>query len=551
MNAAEVLGFLLPQAEVLQIVFLSLILTMVILTIATTHRYAGPASWEKKWNGGASDKHGDDLGIDHGSVTDIWNAVATGPEKLAEVMPSLLLVVGLLGTFLGLGLALNHASNILGEPSALSASGTANSMQDLLGLLQGLGTKFKTSTWGIAGFLLLKVWSSTARFEEKRLTWSIRKVKAELEKRKAFEQAGIEAKQAAQFAQIGQAAGQIVEGFSQNLVQQVAKLMDRDQMLHKHLLHYLEKNVESVRADLAGLQSTTQERSAAMEQLFRSSVEDVREELAGINTATQASSAAMVEFSTSTQSVINGMALAGERMASGADQVGVAAGQLVNAVDDFKTQFTEVLNSVRTDLGAAIGNMSEQAARTLAQGSQELGNATREISTALGVLSNDVTVTMTEVKGSIEKSLKIQQDGAVLFRRSSDTLNENVTATTELVHKLGEDIQSGLQAVSDSGRRMAGIGKSLDSIAPEMLKLPAALQPLGEFPARQQALLQEVQGLRQGFQDGQILSKATAEISPLLQGLRDALQNWPSTSTLTSQRIDEAPSRAEFTADAV
>jgi hypothetical protein len=93
----------------------------------------------------------------------------------------------------------------------------------------------------------------------------------------------------------------------------------------------------------------------------------------------------------------------------------------------------------------------------------------------LDALSKDVTVTMTEVKESIGNSLKIQQDGAVLFRRSSDTLNENVTATTGLVEKLGEDIRSGLSAVSDSGRRMAGIGKSLEAIVPELKDLPAAL----------------------------------------------------------------------------
>ena len=126
MNATEFFEFIFPQYELLQISFLVLILSMMMLTIITTHKYANAAHWEKKWNGNTPDDHHDDLDIDHGSVTDIWNAVATAPEKLAEIMPGMLLVVGLLGTFLGLGLALNHASHILGQADALSTAGAAS-----------------------------------------------------------------------------------------------------------------------------------------------------------------------------------------------------------------------------------------------------------------------------------------------------------------------------------------------------------------------------------------------------------------------------------------
>jgi methyl-accepting chemotaxis protein len=188
--------------------------------------------------------------------------------------------------------------------------------------------------------------------------------------------------------------------------------------------------------------------------------------------------------------------LASNKMAEGAHKVGVAGSSLVKAVDDFSTQFTQVLGDVRTDLSTAINNMSEQAAQTLEQGTKELGKATLEISTALGVLSEDVTTTMNGVKASIEKSLKIQQDGAVLFRRSSDTLNENVSASTELVQKLGEDIRSGLQAVSDSGRRMASIGKSLETIVPQMEDLLPALEPLKTLHIQHKPLLDETKALR-------------------------------------------------------
>lgn len=166
MITQEIVDFLLPDfADPIQVAFMCILLVMISSTIISTQLVAKPSSWEKKWNKGTPDDDSDDLDIEHGSVTDLWHAVATAPEKVADIMPGMLLVVGLLGTFLGLGMALNHASNILGQPDAMNASSAASSMHDLLGLLQGLGTKFKTSTWGICGFVLLKITSELTRFD--------------------------------------------------------------------------------------------------------------------------------------------------------------------------------------------------------------------------------------------------------------------------------------------------------------------------------------------------------------------------------------------------
>lgn len=63
---------------------------------------------------------------------------------MAEIMPGILLILGLLGTFLGLSMALNKASSILID--ANSAAGMDSAMSNLMGMMEGLGTKFKTST---------------------------------------------------------------------------------------------------------------------------------------------------------------------------------------------------------------------------------------------------------------------------------------------------------------------------------------------------------------------------------------------------------------------
>lgn len=482
MSPIEVLHFLLPDfSEILQLVFFAIIIAMMVFTAVSAHKTARPESWERKWNRGTPNDHSDDLDIEHGSVTDLWHAVATAPEKLAEIMPGMLLVVGLLGTFIGLGLALNHASNILGQANALSAGAAADSMQNLMGLLQGLGTKFKTSTWGILGFVLLKIWSELTRFEEKRLTWVIGKVKAELENRKQGQSAAASARQEALLTKIGDATNGIVGG----MAQQIALLIQNQKVLQRHAMQQIEQ-----------------------------STKEIREDLGHVHAETHAMSAAMAQFTTGTQGVVENMADAAQRMAGGADKVGTGASELVGAIRAFEEQFTDVLDKVRKDLGTAIHDMSTQASSTLERGSAQLGDATREISTALGVLSEDVKQTMGEVKGSIEKALGIQKKAAEAFTASNVALTENIAMTTNTVEKLAKPIEDGLQSISNSSLNMRNLGKTWEKSA-ESLKevvvhldgLPAALLPLAAIPVEQRELLASLKPLHEmSDKQGELLS---------------------------------------------
>lgn len=609
----EFIGFITPQFELLQLSFLIIILVMFFGAIISVHLNAKDASWNRNWNNGTIEDNRDNLDIDHGSVTDLWNAIATKSEKLAEIMPGMLLVVGLLGTFLGLGMALNHASNILGESSALSAAGTANNMQDLMSMMQGLGTKFKTSTWGITFFLLFKVWSSWKGYEEKRLAWVIRKVKKELEQRKIQEQEDTLNKQEKLFAKITQAANSIVnsvsdgidkifnnqkslhvqnssifskemgalcmnlndiknmirgdnliiinavnqgiQGVRDDLVDARTSVQNDNSAIKKSLEKYtqiahqdlvevnsiasaikqvIERNSQESIKKLIDIESIIQTENFATKQALDKNMQDVREDLSSIKIATQSSGDAMVDFVSSTQDIIKDMSIASGKMADGAHKIGVAGGSLVNAVNDFSTQFTKVLGEVRTDLSSAINEMSEQAAQTLEQGTAELGKATLEISAALGVLSKDVTATMGDVKNSIEKSLQIQEKGAVLFRNSSDSLNENVAATTELVKKLEENISSGLSAVSNSGRQMISIGKSLEAIVPEMGGLIPALEPLKTLHTSNHSLIAEAQGLRAHFE---LTLKNKKETSAIIRASADDLNKGVASTTASINKL--------------
>lgn len=181
----EILSFLLPfnlspfNLEVLPCIFFLVIWGLFFFTIFKVYQTAKPENWEHNWYGGNKGDKNKKLDAEHGSVMEISEAVATPSEKLADIMPGMILIIGLLGTFLGLGLALDKASSILTGANALSNMDA--SMTNLMQMLEGLGTKFKTSTWGLLAFILLKVILSKNGYEERRLRWSIEKVKIELD----------------------------------------------------------------------------------------------------------------------------------------------------------------------------------------------------------------------------------------------------------------------------------------------------------------------------------------------------------------------------------
>lgn len=485
--AGELIDFLIPNFDdPLQVGFLLIIAAMILYTTVSAHWSARPASWEKKWNRGTPDRDDDDLDIEHGSVTDLWHAVATSSEKLAEIMPGMLLVVGLLGTFLGLGMALNHASAILSQSNAV-----ADSMGDLLGLLQGLGTKFKTSTWGIMGFVMLKIWSEVTRFDEKRLIWVIDKVKGELDRRARERQAAEERKQGELFKQISRASAHIVDGISAAVSQ-----ADRSQ---QQLLTAINETLTQGfnRVDHSLLRT-----HAEMETLLLSSTRTVHGTLVSIQQTQQSSSEALVSFTQGTQEIVQHMADAAGVMASGADKVSSAANGLENVVHEFGGQFRTVLDDVRRDLSNAIGTMSERSAATLKEGSEKLEGATREISKALGVLSENVEGTMKQVETSIKQALKTQTESSIEFTATAQTLQQNIAINTLHAEELGQKIKEGLESVSNAGQHMHGIGKRLEKQTPildriagreESVVLPAILQEIEAIGAVHKTLAPLVQ----------------------------------------------------------
>ncbi|MCA1324212.1 hypothetical protein [Herbaspirillum sp. alder98] len=163
------LSFFLPQLDgsifaTLQIIFALVFVAAIILIPVLTRLNARPGNWQRRL---AAIEGADHQAAIHDTPEQLSQAVATAPERWADVLPSLLLVFGLLGTFIGLGLALNDAAGVLGGADALGS---------LTPILDALGSKFKISTWGIIAFLFLKIWAMLFPVDAARLAWSTRTI---------------------------------------------------------------------------------------------------------------------------------------------------------------------------------------------------------------------------------------------------------------------------------------------------------------------------------------------------------------------------------------
>ena len=418
-----ILQFLIPQNVGIEIVFFSIILFLTIFTIVSTTVVARQKNWEARWVKSSLD-------VEHGSVEDISQAVMTWAERIAEIMPGILLVVGLLGTFINLGIALDYASKLLTQPTSATSLGTLHTMTNLLGLLQGLGAKFKTSTWGIIAFLVLRLWASGfSRYDEYRLQWAIKKTKEEMVKKRALEQKSR-------------------ADDMQSLLQLISVTQE----------NFINKLTEADRGNVAGLQYLANK----IEEIDRRKSQNTENYLGSIKSVIETSGKSIVDLKKGLIGMISGIEKASSQMAEGSENVGVASASLKNAVDEFSLKFASVLGNVSATLSSAVNKTSSDASRTLERGSNMLVGATNDISTALTHLSTNMSESMEGVEKSIQRSLKIQENASAEFTLMSTTLNESVESMVNLINKLSDDITKGLRSVSDAGQRMESIGHKLN-----------------------------------------------------------------------------------------
>jgi len=473
----EILGFLKPGNDSIQLVFGSLVLTLALITLVAMWLGARPARWEKKWNGGGAH----DLDVEHGSLNEISAAVASAGEKMADVMPGILLILGLLGTFLGLGIALNKASSILIEANA--GGGMDNAMANLMGMMEGLGTKFKTSTWGIMAFLLIKTLASLSRYEERRLRWCIGKMKI------AFEQgrhALREARENEQQSLLGALAR--IDQTLQSQLQASHGVLEQHFQLSKHGTLATGTALEATRQAVQELQQALVPQLQTLNASGLDACRSLSESTAQLQRHgeqnqqqlddTRATRASLESFVEANSRNLGALSDAANQMAGAASGIGQSAEQLQSAIGDFKISVGEVLNGLKRDLAGTIDNMGESFAHNMTNISSTMAEATAGISGAVANLSENVGKTMESVQRSNEASIDIQKNAQREFLVTSGSLITNVEGMTTLVNDLREQIVSGLKAVSESGRRMVALDRRYNGVVDQAAQSAGALERL-------------------------------------------------------------------------
>ncbi|MBE0351768.1 coiled-coil domain-containing protein [Pseudoalteromonas lipolytica] len=554
------LEFFIPDfSELLQKFFSFGIFGLLLITVTLLFINAKSKNWEKNWNGNLSS---DDslLGSEQGTIYDISEAVATKSEKLSESMPSFLLMIGLLGTFLGLGIALNDASEIIGGKGGLSGQNYDDIMTKLNGMMTGLGTKFKASIWGISGFIILRVINGASQVDKKRLDWCAAKIKEDNAIKNdlrskheslrldqtitaseklgdninsvlldGFEKQALVMKQnleviekthlqnielGSEFKQLSALLSNVFSNLShlnEKLVQEsetnneklddlvsglfefksecldmqkqnaitshkvVSEIVNLEKSLvtnGKEHLDSVNQGFQDITQCLSGIGVASRESSEKIVLQLKDSSEKTEANLQKISkdfervaSATQESSKQMKEFSQSTKSSLTTLGVSSERMEKASVGIQQGASKLSSAVGNFENNIRKVMNKVSTDLDGTISNMSNTFTDSMSTMAQDMSSSTHEISNAVKSNAKSVEATMATVKSSISDSLKIQQKSSAEFQLSSQTLNETMEEVTALVTDLKESIQSGLSAVSRSGKEVKSLNQAYKSIS--------------------------------------------------------------------------------------
>lgn len=448
MDILSIISFLLPfglspfKLELLPIVFFVIIWGLFAFTIIGVRKNANAQNWEKNWYNDDNDSS-NDLDVEHGSVLELSDVVATKSEKLADVMPGLILVIGLLGTFIGLGLALDKASSIL---SNADASAMDSSMTQLMGMLEGLGAKFKTSTWGLLAFLLLKPIMAKNGYEERRLKWVIEKVKREFDVIRNQREKNENAKH-------------------QTLLSYATQWQQRSE-------EFFNKQISKLQATLVEVPTSIKEMNEETSGWLRESV-DLHRQVGE----------SMSAFLVKNDQVVDKLGESAQGMAGAAVNMGESASHLQEVITDFKTKMEDVIEMMKSDLNTTIQGMNESFRVNMQTMSNDLSVATKDISVAVNGLSESVDKTMNDVSNTIGESMDLQKKSQQQFTVTTSLLQEKIIVMTELVDKLKDDITQPLQAVSASNRNVISLTKKLDD------NTDRQIESLSEMTKDLQALL--------------------------------------------------------------
>lgn len=422
MTVESVLQFLVPY-DWLQWIFLLAIAAVALVNVFFVNMTANEATWEINWKRGTTGDDKDDFDTEHGSVHDISDAVASPWERLADSMPGILLIIGLLGTFIGLGVALNEAAKVVSANEGIGALGAT---------MEGLGTKFKTSTWGIIAYLLFKIWVARDGFESRRLQWCAGKMKVQLNQRRKTQ-------------------------------------FDRDMAVTRLV-------VDEVRVLGVAVTKAISDTSHENLRVFNNAVT--------VTTESRSLLAAILKSSTAQYGEIKKFVDASadnlDAIKNSANEMGIAAG----LVGQSATQLSGVLDQLKTDLNRSISDMNssvkgnlESVSAVMKEAGQGVAESARELNTSVAGFESNVTNVLSQLKSDLSSAI---QGMSNKLAESVGKIEVAVGAVPKAVGTTMEKVEESLKtATGNLDTSIQGMSSQLTSavneIQTEIRKLPQSV----------------------------------------------------------------------------
>ncbi|PBC73515.1 hypothetical protein [Fibrobacter intestinalis] len=424
----EYLYYLIPSDSI-QLVFLIVIAGLSFGTAAWLLLTANEKAWEKVWQNGTFDDKMDDLSAEHGSVIELADAVALPSEKFAEVLPSMLLVIGLLGTFLGVGVALNAAADVLDNKNVEPAELLAKMMP----MLGGLGALFKSSIYGIIFFFLFTLWRSKFGRNKERFNWCVKQCNNQLKLKNSFA--------AASTNKIVKALSDMQESLGKNLGDCI-----RNSLLNSLESGFgsLEKGILLMNKNLCKtLEETVVERFKALEGEFQELVDETKrmtDKIVSVSTNITKMTKEMDSLSTSMKNEF-------ESVSESADKMGTAAASLTKSVDDFTPAVTNTLNSIQTQFVESInasssvmeqaGDSIRQAVVTMADESQK---GQKKLNDTLDVFEKNIRVSLKDIKDATTTMGVVSGDQIHVMEGLKDGIEERLSSISRANLKISSEM---------------------------------------------------------------------------------------------------------------
>ncbi len=401
----ECIEFLFPQNGIEKL-FLCVIVVLSFGTMLIIHFKARKKclkfieSWEFNWIGKTQDTTMDDLNVEHGSVFELSEAIATPIEKFANALPSMLLIIGLLGTFLGIGLSLNEAAGILNSP-ALSSQPNADMIGQMKPILAGMtemldkmGALFKSSIYGIIFFFLFSAWHSKFGTDGKRLKFCIEKCNALLAKKKMDETEPI----IGALNNVSQSLGNDLKEVLINVLNEGMRhindsLLTINKSLGESMKETISKGFESTKRSLKNVADDTAETAESLRELNQtmiSSFNSVADSAKEMSEASSSLKKSVENFTPAVQTTLDNIQnkfvssinASGQIMEHAGVDIRNAVEKMSKKTEDGQNSLNSTLSTFRTELGdimMEISRMTKDIGRQAKTSKDEMAKIREEI----------------------------------------------------------------------------------------------------------------------------------------------------------------------------